>query len=146
MVLQRLLHFSRILTFVIFCLSFLFFSPVRANEASDLLNCQFWDCINKPNFTINVSNLSPGGTSLWGSSGQATIKNVLASLIDKLIIAFWVLSLFIMTIGAGYMIIHHGQDEFLSRGKSIFIAGLTSLAVALSAGLIVKFISYLLYQ
>jgi len=50
-----------------------------------------------------------------------------------------------MTIGAGYMIIYHGDESLLSRGKSIFTAGLISLAIALSAGLIVKFISYLLY-
>lgn len=58
---------------------------------------------------------------------------------------FGVLSVFIMTIGAGYMIIYHGQDEFLSKGKSIFVSGLIALAVALSAGLIVQLFSALLY-
>jgi hypothetical protein len=43
------------------------------------------------------------------------------------------------------MIIYHGQDEFLSKGKSIFTAGLIALVVALSAGLIVRLFSALLY-
>lgn len=61
-------------------------------------------------------------------------------------IVFWVISLFIMTIGAGYMIIHHGDDELLSRGKWIFTAGITSLIIALSAYYIVDLVWYLLYR
>jgi hypothetical protein len=50
-----------------------------------------------------------------------------------------------MTIGAGYMIIYHGQDEFLSRWKAIFMSGIISLAIALSAGIIVRLFTYILY-
>jgi hypothetical protein len=143
MLFQRLFQFL----FIILCVWCLGNSTTfAAGSDSDVLSCIDGNCIQKPNFTIKVEKFSPAGEFLIGNTGQATVKNVLATLIDKLIIAFWVLALFIMTIGAGYIIIHHGEDEFLSRGKSIFIAGLTSLAVALSAGLIVKFISYLLYQ
>ncbi len=50
-----------------------------------------------------------------------------------------------MTIGAGYMIIYHGQDDLLSKGKTIFLSGIISLAIALSAGVIVNLFAYLLY-
>ena len=107
--------------------------------------CITSDCINSPNFKVNVSTFTPGWDSLGWGTWVGTVNNVLSNIIDKLIIAFWALSLLVMTIGAGYMIVYHGQDEFLSRWKAIFIAGITSLAIALSAGLIVKFIAYLLY-
>lgn len=143
MLIQRFFFFFLILLGGIF-----FINPsfVGASDVSDLLSCPAGDCINKSNFNIDVTTISPGGASLMGSTGKGTVNTLLAAVINKLIVAFGVLALFIMTIGAGYMIIHHGQDEFLSRGKAIFIAWLTSLAVALSAWLIVKFISYLLYQ
>lgn len=103
--------------------------------------------IGSSDFTINVSDMTPGNVSLWDNSSSVdAANNILGRIIDMLIVAFGVLSLLFMTIGAGYMIIYHGQDEFLSRWKSIFVAGLISLAVALSAGMIVKFIAFLLYQ
>lgn len=43
------------------------------------------------------------------------------------------------------MIIYHGQDDLLSRGKSIFTAGIIALVIALSAGIIVRLFAYLLY-
>jgi len=102
--------------------------------------------IHKSNFTIDVNNFTPWSTELAGSNTTETANNILGEIIQLLIVAFWVLSLFFMTIGAGYMIIYHGQDEFLSRWKSIFVAGLISLAVALTAGLIVQFVAFILYS
>ncbi len=58
---------------------------------------------------------------------------------------FGALAAFIMTIGAGYMIIYHGQDDLLSRGKTIFTSGIIALVVALSAGIIVRIFTYILY-
>lgn len=103
--------------------------------------------IGSSNFTIDVGSITPGNVSLWDNNDSVTAaNNILGRIIEMLIVAFWVLSLLFMTIGAGYMIVYHGQDEFLSRWKAIFTAGLISLAIALSAGMIVKFIAYLLYQ
>jgi hypothetical protein len=56
-----------------------------------------------------------------------------------------VFAVFIMTLWAWYMIIYHGQDEFLSKWKSIFMSWIIALAVALSAWVIVKLFAYLLY-
>ena len=104
--------------------------------------------ISSENFQINVWNITPTDASRlttdWGNS-EDLIQNTLGLIIEKLITAFWVLSLLVMTIGAGFMIIYHGQDELLTRWKSIFSYGLISLAVALSAWLLVNFVSYLLY-
>ena len=97
-------------------------------------------------FTIDVWTITPTWTGSfdWKSSTEV-INFTLETLITSLITAFWVLSLLVMTIGAGFMIIYHGQDELLTRWKSIFSYGLISLAVALSAWLLVNFVSYLLY-
>ena len=104
------------------------------------------DDITSSNFTIDVGTITPTPTSLISDEAGWTVTNFLASILNKLILVFWVFSAFIMTIGAWYMIIYHGQDEFLSKWKSIFMAGLISLAIALSAGIIVRLFAYLLYS
>ena len=102
--------------------------------------------ITNTSFDINVSTFTPGWYSLIGWNSEATVDNVLSAILMKIIVIFWVCSALIMTIGAGYMIIYHGQDEFLSKGKSIFTAGIIALVVALSAGIIVRLFAYLLYS
>ena len=133
----------RLFVYIILTIWFLFFNQISYADEE----CTGTGCITSPNFTIDVWDITPGGKSLtveWGGT-KASVDNVLATLLNKLILMFGVLSVFIMTIGAGYMIIYHGQDEFLSKGKSIFVSGLIALAVALSAGLIVQLFSALLY-
>jgi hypothetical protein len=101
--------------------------------------------IKDANFEINVSDITPGSVDLiWAGAGE-TIDNVLLTVLEKLIVVFGVFAVFIMTVGAGYMIIYHGQDEFLSKWKSIFMSWILALAVALSAWVIVKLFAYLLY-
>ena len=102
--------------------------------------------IQDTSFTVDVATFSPGGTSLVGDGSADTISGFLDTALGKLIAVFWVCAAFIMTIGAGYMIIYHGQDDFLSKWKSIFSAGLIALVIALSAWLIVRLFSYLLYS
>lgn len=102
--------------------------------------------IKDSSFTIDVWVFSPGGTDLVEGNTEDTVKGFLDTILGKLIMVFGVCSAFIMTIGAGYMIIYHGQDDFLSKWKSIFSAGLIALVIALSAGLIVRLFSYLLYS
>lgn len=101
--------------------------------------------IKDADFEINVGDITPGNTSLIWAGAWETIDNVLLTILEKLIVVFGVLAVFIMTIGAWYMIIYHGQDEFLSKWKSIFMSGVIALAVALSAWVIVKLFAYLLY-
>lgn len=104
------------------------------------------DDITSKSFEINVGTITPGGTSLIADGAGVTVTNFLGVVLDKLILVFWACAVFIMTIGWGYMIIYHGQDDLLSKGKSIFMAGLLALVVALSAGIIVRLFSFLLYS
>ncbi len=103
------------------------------------------DDITSNDFEIRVGEMTPGGTDLIKEGAGETVNNFLEVVLSKLIIVFWVVAVFIMTIGAGYMIIYHGQDDLLSKGKTIFLSGIISLAIALSAGVIVNLFAYLLY-
>jgi hypothetical protein len=55
-------------------------------------------------------------------------------------------ALFIMTLGAGYMIFAHGEDEFLSKWKAVFVSGITALVIALSSYYLVSFVRFILYS
>lgn len=100
--------------------------------------------ITSSDFTIPVGTF--GSTDLIDEDNAGgTINNVLMTVLDKLILVIWACAIFIMTIWAGYMIIYHGQDEFLSKWKSIFMSWIIALVVALSAWIIVRLFSYLLY-
>lgn len=119
----------------------------EAKKAEGSACAESGDCIDKASFMIETSLFSDGGKGLkvdWDS--KATINTVLWTLIQKLMIALWIISLLIMTIGAGYMILYHGEDEYLSKWKSIFIAGIISLIVALSSYYIVNLVAYILYK
>ena len=104
--------------------------------------------ITSSDFEIDVSAFTPWDntdTLIDNDSAGGTVNNVLTTVLQKLILVFWACAVFIMTIGAWYMIIYHGQDEFLSKWKSIFMSGIIALAVALSAGFIVRLFALLLY-
>lgn len=94
-----------------------------------------------PKFEINVSTFSPG----WNKFVWKWISSFFTTLIENLMIGLWVIALLIMTVGAGYMIFYHGQDEYLSKGKSIFMAGIISLIVALSSYWLVSLLRFILY-
>jgi len=99
------------------------------------------DDITSAGFTIDTSLFSPW----WNDIEEPTAKNILLIIIEKLILAIWVVALFIMTIWAWYMIIYHWEDSLLTKWKNMFNSWLIALVLALSAELIVKFIAYLLY-
>jgi len=112
--------------------------------------CDGPNCISSPKFTIDTDNFAPWWSNIWWTdikqnSTEGTMKVLLGVIIKNLIVIFWVLSLLVMTIGWGYMIFHAGEESLLSRWKSIFIYGLVSLVVALSAWIMVKLVSYILY-
>lgn len=106
-----------------------------------------WGDVTDTSFKIPVQDFTPGGTQFLGEWKGTTevVSSVLSTTLEKLIVIFGALAAFIMTIGAGYMIIYHGQDDLLSRWKSIFMAGVIALVIALSAGIIVRLFTYILY-
>lgn len=104
-----------------------------------------WD-IWSPDFTIDTELFSIWWQGLKWSDAKTTINNTLWTIIQKLMIALWVIALLVMTIWAWYMILYHGEDEYLSKWKNIFIGWITALIVALSSYYIVNIIWYILYK
>jgi len=138
-----------VLFFGIFWLLHTWFADVNVDEAAEAARIkaciESWNCIDQPSFQIDVSTISPWkGNTTWATV-EESINSVLATIIQKMMIALWSLSLLIMTIGAGYMILYHGQDELLSKWKSIFLSGITALVVALGSYYLVALVRYILY-
>lgn len=102
--------------------------------------------ITDTSFEINVWDFTPGWASFISGNTEETVDNVLINILDKLLIVFGAFAVLIMTVWAWYMIIYHGQDEFLSKWKSIFMSWVIALVVALSAGVLVQLFAYLLYS
>jgi len=103
--------------------------------------------MSKSTFEIQVNNL------LWenslkdtSSSAKKTLNKTLWTVIQKLMIALWSISLLIMTIWAWYMITYSWHDELLSKWKSIFNAWLLSLVVALMSYYLVSLLRFILYS
>ncbi len=95
---------------------------------------------------FNPSEMIWIGPNLWGKSTWEWVNNVFGTVIQKLMVALWALSVLIMTVGGWYIILYHGQDELLSKGKSIFMSGVIALIVALSSYLIVGLLRFILYN
>jgi hypothetical protein len=102
-----------------------------------------------PDFMIKVSDISPGAKFVsdnwWSESSKKALNVLLWTVIQKLMIAFWVLALLIMTIWGWFMIFYHGQDELLSKWKTIFSAGIIALFIALGSYFLVSLVRYILY-
>ena len=94
---------------------------------------------------IDVNTIAPWGSEFIGQTTQETVENVLLTVLEKLIVMFGVVALVFMTLSAWYMIIYNGQDELLTKWKTMFSASLISLVIALLAGLMVRLLIYLLY-
>lgn len=102
--------------------------------------------ITSKSFEVDTSLFSIGWNSLKWWDSKTTINNTLWNIIKKLMIALWVIALFVMTIWAWYMILYQWHDEYLSKWKNIFIWWITALIVALSSYYLVNFIWYILYS
>ncbi|MDD2907854.1 MAG: hypothetical protein PHH98_04385 [Candidatus Gracilibacteria bacterium] len=101
--------------------------------------------LTSSDFQINVDDISPGIVG-QGSTTKERVNWLLGTFIQNMMIALGILSVFIMTIGSGYMILHNGQDELLSKGKSIFMSGVYAMIVALTSYYLIAIVSYLLYK
>lgn len=122
----------------------------KINESVSKRNAECWvswDCLDKPNFTISTTEMF----SFWWkwvewSTSKEKINNLLNwKLIQNLMIALWVVSLFVMTVWAWYIIAYHWQDEFLSRWKSIFVTWIVSLIIALTSYYMVSLVRYIIF-
>lgn len=119
----------------------------KAQEAARDAACESsWDCLDKPSFVINTWLFSTSGEWLKTWEAKSTINGILGTIIQKLMIALWIIALFVMTIWAWYMILFRWEDEYLSKWKNIFIWWITALVVALSSYYLVNLVWYILYK
>lgn len=105
------------------------------------------DCIDQASFTIETWKIFGGISSSKSSWDTNTGTNILlGTIIQKLMVALGILSVLIMTVGGWYIILYHGQDELLSKGKSIFMSWIIALVIALSSYMIVGLLRFILYN
>lgn len=105
------------------------------------------DCIDQASFTIETWEIFGGISSSKSSWDTNTGTNILlGTIIQKLMVALGILSVLIMTVGGWYIILYHGQDELLSKGKSIFMSWIIALVIALSSYMIVGLLRFILYN
>ncbi len=78
-------------------------------------------------------------------TAKKTAQSLLSTIIEKIMIAFWTIALFVMTVGWWFMVFSHWKDELLNKWKTMFTAWVISLAVALSSWIIMKVVISLLY-
>ena len=127
---------------ILFLFSWVLYSQSYAVEAKDDFTSP-WFKINVADFTPGKNTFLQGDESLW----TKWIVNILLwTVIQNLMIAMGILSLLTMTIWAGHMIAHHGSEDLLGKGKSIFTSWLIALVVALSSYYIIALVRYLLYS
>jgi len=126
----------------------------KFNDSQFKKDCwKSWNCLTETSFMLDTTSIfwpwkskkNWNWDANWWTSKRA-INGLLGTIIQKLMIALGTISLLIMSIWAGYIILYHGQDEYLSKWKWIFVAGLTSLVVALSSYLLVNLVRFILYS
>ena len=115
-----------------------------AKEAYLKTDAAKWD-ITSIGYEIKVDSFSPGMKVNWKTTKE-NVNFALATIIQNMMIALWSLALLIMTAWAWYIILHNGQDELLSKWKSIFMSGVYALVVALSSYYLINIIRFILYQ
>jgi len=108
------------------------------------INWWWADDLTSTKFMINVNDISPWVKSQWWNTTQR-INWLLWTVIQKMMIALWTLSILIMTIWTWYIVFHNWQDELLSKWKSIFMAWIYAMIVALSSYLLISIVRYILY-
>ncbi len=100
--------------------------------------------LTSPGFQIKVNDISPWIKSEWSNTTQR-VNWLLGTVIQKMMIALWSLSVLIMALWTWYIILHNWQDEILSKWKSIFMSWVYAMILALSAYYLISLIRFLLY-
>lgn len=101
--------------------------------------------ITSINYKIDVSEIVPWWTFKENKT-EDRVKNWLLTIIQKLMIPFWILALFVMTIWSWYMILHNWEEEVLNKWKRIFKMWIISICIALSSYLLVELVKFIIYS
>lgn len=124
----------------------------QTNEAHKARCAITKSCLDTPDFMFTVGDFAPGGSfsNKWGAKKWTTfverINWFLGNIIQKLILAIWVIAVFIMTIWGGYMILNSGQDELVNKGKNMFITGIYAVVIALGSYILISLVRFLIYS
>ncbi|MFA5917269.1 MAG: hypothetical protein WC850_03505 [Candidatus Gracilibacteria bacterium] len=129
------------LVFLIFINSFfvLNVNGGNVNPENDFASDQFIVPIG--DITGNI-----GHTKIDGATLEKKTNNLLILIIEILMVAIGVIALFIISIGAGYMIFYNGNEEFLKKGRNMISTGFLALFIALSSYYIMNLVRYILYN
>ena len=103
------------------------------------------DCLASPKYHFSTSKFVPGWTFKWWGTTKKRVENGLLTIIQRIMIPFWVISVIILTIWAGFMILSGWLDENITRWKKILKMWIVSISIALSSYLLVELLKYLLY-
>ena len=133
----------------------------KESEIRKACNTKAWEnMLHCENFKINLTdgnNFNPWGWKLyneirsweeaanWWPSTENTVNMTLGLIIKNMIIVFWVLSLFVMTIGWGFMIFHAWEDSILTKWKLMLKYWIISLVLALASWVMVNVVNWLLF-
>ena len=103
--------------------------------------------ISNPDFIIEVDKLFPW-VKTWGQTEDInqTAGILIWTAIQKLMILLWFLSLAIMVVWTAYIVAYHGQDELLTKWKSMFVAGLSAMVIALLSYYIISLLRFVLFS
>lgn len=104
------------------------------------------NCIDKESYMFDTQEFFGFWNKSSLNNSEQAANFLLGTLIEKLMVALWILSVLIMTVWGWYIVMYHGQDELLSKGKSIFNAGVIALVVALSSYMLVGLLRFILYN
>mgnify|MGYP001773797700 CR=1 FL=1 len=140
---KKLINYFFITILLLFSFSFVNITHAEIREW-----CETWNCLDEPNFEINVSwgdGLTPWKLWMEWDSLEERANWILWTIMQRLMIALWVLSVLIMTIWAWYIILNNWQDELLSKWKSIFMAWIYAMLIALTSYYLIAIVRYMLY-
>lgn len=112
-------------------------------------NLNWPDDIWSPNFIVETWTFTPSSDKItgWGNGGAIEDANfALGFIVQQLMLFIGAFSLFVMTIWAGYMILHRWDDASLSKWKEIFVAWILWLTVALFSYYMVSLARFIIYS
>lgn len=108
--------------------------------------CSWPNCLSSTEFTIDTTDFTPTWKTINQWNLEDTTNNLLSTIIQNLMVAIWVIALLVMSIWSWYMIFYHGQDEMLSKWKTMFTTWITALIIALTSYYLVSLVRYILYN
>lgn len=103
--------------------------------AKDTFTVKVWDII----WNIWPQNID------WSTLEDKT-NNLLIQVIEILMVAIWVIALFVVSVWAWYMIIYNWNEEFLKKWRNMIYTGFLALFIALSSYYLMNLVRYILYS